>query len=60
MTIAELREQLQESLLTLTDGYLIDELEGYEDFDNKMCQIIVDAFDEFECENKIGDYKIKK
>ena len=45
MTIAELREQLQENLLTLTDGYLIDELEGYEDFDNKMCQIIVDAFD---------------
>ena len=60
MTIADLREQLQESLLTLTDGYLIDELEGYEDFDNKMCQIIVDSFDEFECENKIGDYKIKK
>ena len=60
MTIAELREQIQESLLTLTDGYLIDELEGYEDFDNKMCQIIVDSFDEFECENKIGDYKIKK
>ena len=60
MTIAELREQLQENLLTLTDGYLIDELEGYEDFDNKMCQIIVDSFDEFECENKIGDYKIKK
>ena len=60
MTIAELREQLQESLLTLTDGYIIDELEGYEDFDNKMCQIIVDSFDEFECENKIGDYKIKK
>ena len=44
MTIAELREQLQENLLTLTDGYLIDELEGYEDFDNKMCQIIVDNF----------------
>ena len=60
MTIAELREQLQENLLTLTYGYLIDELEGYEDFDNKMCQIIVDSFDEFECENKIGDYKIKK
>ena len=60
MTIVELREQIQESLLTLTDGYLIDELEGYEDFDNKMCQIIVDSFDEFECENKIGDYKIKK
>ena len=60
MTIAELRENIQESLLGLTDGYLIDELEGYEDFDNKMCQIIVDSFDEFECENKIGDYKIKK
>ena len=60
MTLEELREQLQEDLLCLTDGYLIDELEGYEDFDNKMCQIIVDSFDEFECENKIGDYKIKK
>ena len=44
MTIAELREQLQESLLTLTDGYLIDELEGYEDFEDKMCQIVVDNF----------------
>ena len=60
MTLEELREQIQEDLMCLTDAYLIDELEGYEDFDNKMCQIIVDSFDEFECENKIGDYKIKK
>ena len=44
MTLQELREQLQEDLLCLTDAYLIDELEGYEDFDNKMCQIIVDNF----------------
>ena len=61
MTIAELREQLQENLLTLTDGYLIDELEGYEDFDNKMCQIIVDSFDEFEWSmNTNGNVEIKK
>ena len=60
MTLQELREQIQENLLGLTDTYLIDELgEEYEDFDNTMCQIIVDAFDEFECENKIGDYEIK-
>ena len=44
MTLQELREQIQEDLLCLTDAYLIDELEGYEDFDNKMCQIIVDNF----------------
>ena len=44
MTLQELKEQLQEDLLCLTDAYLIDELEGYEDFDNKMCQIIVDNF----------------
>ena len=44
MTLEELKEQIQEDLLCLTDAYLIDELEGYEDFDNKMCQIIVDNF----------------
>ena len=44
MTLQELREQIQEDLLCLTDAYLIDELEGYEDFDNKMCQIVVDNF----------------
>ena len=44
MTLEELKEQLQEDLLCLTDVYLIDELEGYEDFDNKMCQIVVDNF----------------
>ena len=44
MTLEELREQIQEDLMCLTDAYLIDELEGYEDFDNKMCQIIVDNF----------------
>ena len=44
MTLEELREQLQEDLLCLTDGYLIDELEGYEDFEDKMCQIVVDNF----------------
>ena len=47
MTIAELREQLQESLLTLTDGYLIDELDGYEGFDDEMCQIVVDTVNKF-------------
>ena len=38
MTLEELREQLQEDLLCLTDEYLIDELDGYEDFEDKMCQ----------------------
>ena len=47
MTLAELREQLQEDLLCLTDEYLIDELDGYEDFDDKICQIIVDNFNKF-------------
>ena len=44
MTLEELREQLQEDLLCLTDEYLIDELDGYEDFEDKMCQIVVDNF----------------
>ena len=60
MSHQELREKLIESLLCLTDDYLIDELgEEYEDFDNKVSQIITDSFDEYECENKVGDYEIK-
>ena len=47
MTLEELKEQLQENLLCLTDGYLIDELDGYEDFEDKMCQIVVDNFKKF-------------
>ena len=52
MTLEELREQIQEDLMCLTDTYLIDELEGYEDFDNKMCQIIVDNFKKLDIDNK--------
>ena len=48
MTLEELKEQLQENLLCLTDAYLIDELEGYEDFDDKMCQIVVDTFNKLD------------
>ena len=44
MNKQELCEQIQLDLLTLTDGYLIDELDGYEDFEDKMCQIIVNNF----------------
>jgi hypothetical protein len=44
----ELRERVQEDLLTLTNGYLIDELDGYEDFDRKMCEIIVNNFNRYE------------
>jgi hypothetical protein len=43
----ELRERVQEDLLTLTNGYLIDELDGYEDFDTKMCEIIVSNFNKY-------------
>jgi len=56
MTIAELREQLQEDILT----YLEDKECRSDINENTMAQIVVDAFDEFECKNKIGDYKIKK
>ena len=48
MTLEELREQLQEDLLCLTDEYLIDELEGYEGFDDEMCQIVVDTFNKLD------------
>ena len=46
--LRELRERVQEDLLTLTDGYLIDELDGDEDFDTKMCEIIVNNFNRYE------------
>ena len=41
MNLQELQEQIQNDLLTLTDAYLIGELDGYEDFDRQMCDIIV-------------------
>ena len=47
MTLQELKEQLQEDLLCLTDENLIDELEGYEDFEKDICQIVVDNFKKF-------------
>ena len=47
MTLEELREQLQENLLCLTDEYLIDELDGYEGFDDEMCQIVADTVNKF-------------
>ena len=47
MTLEELKEQLQENLLCLTDEYLIDELDGYEGFDDEMCQIVVDTVNKF-------------
>ena len=46
--VEELCEQIQLDLLALTDGYLIDELDGYEDFEDKMCQIIVNNFHKYE------------
>ena len=48
MKLEQLKQQIQEDLLTLTDGYLIDELDGYEDFDTKMCEIIVNNFNRYE------------
>tara|TARA_Y100000593_G_scaffold76221_1_gene140782 strand:+ start:415 stop:588 length:174 start_codon:yes stop_codon:yes gene_type:complete len=48
----ELREQVQENILVLTDSYLIDELEGYENFDTRICEVIVNTFNRFE-ENQI-------
>ena len=47
MTLEELKEQLQENLLCLTDEYLIDELDGYVGFDDEMCQIVVDTVNKF-------------
>ena len=47
MTLEELKEQLQEDLLCLTDAYLIDELEGYEDFEKDIRQIVVDTVNKF-------------
>ena len=48
----KLRAQVQENILVLTDSYLIDELDGYEDFDTRICEVIVNTFNRFE-ENQI-------
>ena len=48
MNKQELREQIQQDLLALTNTYLIDELDGYEDFEDEMCQIIVNNFHKYE------------
>ena len=48
MNKQELCEQTQLDLLALTDGYLINELDGYEDFEEKMCQIIINNFHKYE------------
>ncbi len=59
MTLEELKEQLQENLLCLTDEYLIDELDGYEGFDDEMCQIVVDTVNKFiEAKNQSFDSKL--
>lgn len=47
MKLEQLKEQIQEDLLTLTDEYLIDKLDGYEEFDTKMCEIIVNNFNRY-------------
>ena len=44
----KLREQVQEDILVLTDSYLIDEIDGYEDFDTRICEVIVNTFKRFE------------
>ena len=53
MNMTELCEQIQLDLLALTDGYLIDELDGYEDFEDKMCQIVYNNFHKYESSKKI-------
>ena len=55
MTLIELQEQIQNDLLTLTDAYLIGELDGYEDFDRKMCDIIVLNIQEYSQENQLNN-----
>ncbi len=40
MNKQELCEQIQLDLIALTDGYLIDELEGYDDFEDNICLIV--------------------
>ena len=58
MTHQELREQLQKDILTyLEDSY--NTITYTEDLLSTVSQIIVDSFDEYECENKVGDYEIK-
>jgi len=53
MNKQELCEQIQLDLLALTDGYLIDELDGYEDFEDEMCQIVYNNFHKYESSKKI-------
>ena len=53
LRLSMLLEQIQLDLLALTDGYLIDELDGYEDFEDKMCQIVINNFHKYETGRKI-------
>tara|TARA_R100000664_G_C2652888_1_gene72693 strand:+ start:268 stop:444 length:177 start_codon:yes stop_codon:yes gene_type:complete len=53
LRLSMLLEQIQLDLLALTGGYLIDELDGYEDFEDKMCQIVINNFHKYETGRKI-------
>ena len=53
LRLSMLLEQIQLDLLTLTNAYLINELDGYEDFEDRMCQIVINNFHKYETGRKI-------
>lgn len=52
MTLEKLREELIKDISKALEN-------AYPITSNLVTQIIVDTFDEYECENKVGDYANK-
>ena len=56
MTLEKLREELIKDIIEALDEHVVwPDISGTK-VPNLVTQIIVDSFDEYECENKIGVY----
>ena len=54
MTLETLREELIKDIIEALDGNVA--IQSRQSVHSLVTQIIVDSFDEYECENKIGVY----
>ena len=56
MTLEKLREELVKDIIEALDEHVVWPDTAGTKVPNLVTQIIVDSFDEYECENKIGVY----
>jgi hypothetical protein len=56
MTLETLREELIKDIIEVLDGSGHVAIQSRQSVHSLVTQIIVDSFDEYECENKIGVY----